>query len=583
MGKKSARNLPRHKERKYEVARRERDERLAARRTKDGGYKPIAPKGRGWRIALPIIIAVLVVAAILWILSGLGVFRSAFPVLRIGTRNIYAAEYNYYWNNMRYYYDQQASYGMLPQDANGRLDLNSGIGLEGSESSTWGDFLDKAAAESIRDIYIQADAAREENITLTDERRAEIDDFFNELNTRYGGQFGADNYLEQAYGTGIASSVLRPILERSALATQYAEVKTTSFEFTDDEVQEYYDSHQDSYDEVTWHQRLFKPAAVDSPTPTVSPSPAVTGGATPTPTPTLSAAEREKQIAENLDKAKKEAEDFLEAINSPEEFTKENSRLDEEAKGSDDTNDTEDNSVTEPIDTSLMPEQRLSSIYQKEISGWLFDTERKPGDKTVVESGGNVYALYFVGRKRAETVLPRVGYVIWGVTEPNIPTPEPTPGVTLSVKEQEEQQAKLDEQYETALQMEKERLGILADEVVKKATDELTFRGAMEEALGNGATNGGVLEKTLPSYFPTEGRKWIFSPERKIGDTTVLVEGSTVAMYYYIDPGTQQQWHFEITEQLREEAYSKFMGDARASASYKITEGGFGARYIDRK
>ena len=576
--------MPRHKERKYEVARRERDERLAARRSKDGGYKPISPKGRGWRIALPIIITVLVVAAILWILSGLGVFRSAFPVLRIGSHNVYAAEYNYYWNNMRYYYDQQASYGMLPQDASGRLDLNSGVGLESSESNTWGDFLDKAAAESIRDIYIQSDAARAENITLTDENRAEIDDFFNELSTRYGGQFGADNYLEQVYGRSITTAVLRPILERSALAGQYAETKRAGFAFTDDEVQGYYGDHKDAYDEVTWHQRLFKPAAVGaSPTPSVSPSPAVTGGVTPAPTPTLSAAEREKQIAENLAKAKKEAEDFLAAINSPEEFAKENARLDAEAKKNDSEKDSKDDSKAEPVDTSLMSEQRLSSIYQKEISGWLFDTERKPGDKTAVESSGNVYALYFVERKRAETVLPRIGYVAWGVKEPNIPTPVPTPGVTLSAKEQEAQKTKLDEQRETALKAEKERLAKLAQEVVEKATDETTFRGAIEVALNSGATNGDVLEKTLPSYFSTEGRKWVFSPERKVGDATVLVEANTVVMYYYLDPGTQQQWHFEITEQLREEAYSKFMEDARSSEKYKITDGGFGARYIERK
>ena len=314
------------------------------------------------RWTLGTIAVVLVVVLVLVLNSGVMNKTTAFSV---GDRNYSAAEVSYHYAtqymNFANQYGQYASlFG---------LDTSNGIrGLDKQEcpmleSGTWKDyFMDAAKQEMIQSTVLNKYAA-EQGITLSADDNAQIDASFNGLEeqARSYGYGSGDKMLAANYGSGVNQKLVRRAYEESMLASKASEVLSDSFTYTDEQLEEKYESYNGSHDYFDYAYVYVAAEKVESTDAEGATSSAVTEE-------TLAAAKATaEKIAETYEKA---------AGDSPAV------RLNNAAAA-------EDQSSNNPtrVQGSSVP-----------ASEWMLDASRKAGDVTVEPDENGCYVVVFLSR-----------------------------------------------------------------------------------------------------------------------------------------------------------------------------------------
>jgi parvulin-like peptidyl-prolyl isomerase len=494
---------------KSEQLRAERKARLARMKSKEGGKKQIKTTNPLTRLIVIIVLIVALLITGLWAVIRSGMPQRQLTAVTIGTTDIKAVDINYY------YYQQLSNYGLDPTDPQSQATLKAASGIEGFKTNA--DYLKDQAIQALQQDVMLADQAVKNQMTLTAENVALIDTYLTNLQsaaTQEGKTL--DNYLIATFGPGMNTQALRRSVERLLLADQYTAVKADSFTFTDAELQAGYEKAPEQYDSIDY--RVFYLAAD------------IKTGATD--------AEKTKAMEE----ARKKADEMLNRITDGASFRQLCIEYAAEA----------DQVKYRTEDVSLNAHKLRNAVTITTHKNWLFDAERKAGDKTVLDSTSGYYVLMFLERRRPEYERVDVRHIL----------------ITAA------RATATSEQIETA---KKKAESILAEYLAGDKTEDAFAALAKANTADSNAEQGGLYEGVYRGQMVKEFEDWCFGPSRKAGDTGIVqTDFGFHVMYYAGQSGVD--WILNVTATLKGEAYQAYLAEEVKNYSYKTNA--FGYRFV---
>lgn len=333
------------------------------------------------------------------------------------------------------------------------------------------------------------------------------------------------SYLQSAYGNGMSVRKFKECVERETLAEEYQNyVKQFECIPSQEEIQKTFDNSPSSFDVVNCNYYLIPYTSDDGKDPT----------------------------DENKAAVKKAAQAVIDKATDSKSFRDETlAQL--TALKLDGAVAAFNNDADPTIHEKLKAEQ--ANFSSTEVNAFLFNSATKAGDKKIVESTDGVYALLFnsIGPDKEKNASFRK--------------------ITLGNKLADEGNAK-----EEKIKAAAEKIRATADSLAQNAGDEENFiklakenstelteitSGGFEDAVqesdykdaGNSAADADEETKIDDANEKQLG-EWLFSADRKKGDTLVQTAGdnSEVVIYYFT--GVREGWEQEIYDKLRDEKYS---------------------------
>ncbi|MBQ8585330.1 MAG: hypothetical protein IJ452_03480 [Butyricicoccus sp.] len=212
-------------------------------------------------VRIKIIAAVAAVAVVLGAAVGVmasdSTYRSA-GALQVGDVTLSAAEYNYFYSNVRanYLADYNQYMSMLGITATA-AELEKQVYNE-ETGMTYADKFHEEAQNNIARAYAMAGAAAAEGVTLSAEAQASLDSSIEALDdAAFLENTTQDEYLASVYGRGMDYDTWYSCAETAALADTYMAQKKTSFEFSDAEAIAHYDANESQYKTYDYRSFLF--------------------------------------------------------------------------------------------------------------------------------------------------------------------------------------------------------------------------------------------------------------------------------------------------------------------------------------
>lgn len=500
---------------KTEQQRLEREARIKRLKGKDGQKKQIKTGSKVGKVLVPVIISLAVIVAIVWGSFSLGIVHRFVTPMTVGDEKINLVEYNYHYASYYQSYNQYASYGLVPATAQGTIDLEAETGIAGYEDQTWGEYLHTLTQQSLQQVVQYSDAAREENITLSEDSKASIDDFFSSYKTQIPSDVERHNYFEQVYGRGANEDTLRPALERTLLANQYASEFPDTFDVTSDEIKAYYEENQDAFDLFTY--RIF--------TMTV---PTADQGATD---------EDKEALKEETEEKANELLGKLTDFDSMKDHVSE--YLEEDA----------DKVEYRRDDLTLQSKRKLGTVSQSVVQEWLTDEDREAGDKAVLNNGNNFYVVHYGDRVPSDEHMPTVRHILF----------EARKG---TAKEEEIAEAKAAAEDALAKITDEESMIELAEELEE---DELIAEHALYEDVDRGV---------MTSKFEA----WIYDEANQVGDTGIVQTEYGFHVIYMVSRSEEIALDKNITDLIQSEKFAEAMDEMLEEERFEITTSSLGIR-----
>lgn len=476
-----------------------------------------ARRSRITYIAVGIACAALAIFAVAW---SSGIIQRTAPAVTINGHSYTAAEVQYYYNSYRNMYVQM---GMLSSSASAKdMVLNDETG----------ETLYDSLMEQVKDTLVRntalCDKAKEEGYTLSEAYQSSLDSNLASLDEAWQsyGYASRDAMIRASYGSYMTYDKLKDIMERSMLASDYAEHVTDGFTYSDAELEDYYKENADTMDTFTVTQFVFQASVATTDD---------EGNA-------IEMTDEEKETA--LEEAKTEKKALAEELQAKLEEGEDPADLAEE--------------YADDLYSSSVSEERLgSSISSLPYYDWALESGRKDGDITLSEqdntSAYNYYVVRWEGRERSEEPTNNVRHILVAA-ETDEGADEPT-----------------EEQYAAA---KKEAEDLLAQWKAGPATEDSFAELAKEHSADPGsAANGGLIENiTASSSYVETFQNWAIDPARKAGDTGIVQNtGSSVKgwhIMYYV-PG-EPTWRVTADSALRSADYSEW--ETAAMEGYEASE-----------
>ena len=433
-----------------------------------------------------IIGAVVVILAAILLIWDSGVFQRNATVATIDGEKVTPAQvaFHYYNNPLANTAAQYAQYGMaMPyspnEPAEGQviqdtdIDEWAGFGFTLDASyvgKTYHDYFIDAALETLRSEFAVLAAAKDAGYTskLVDAAvKAEMDSLKDTVESylAYGYNFTVKTYLKQVYGKNMTEKAFRTCVANSELAEEYYTLNLkTMADFSDAELDAYYQEHTNELDSVHFYFRTFNGAAESHTT---------EDGKTVAPT--------DEETKAAMTKAKEEADaeaekikGTLSAVENSKDYTEQKGRL-----------------------------STASSFYYD----WVMDPARQAGDVNVFEGTNSYYVVIFSDRFRDETATADVRHILVEAKNEDDPT-------TTDVNESTE--APTVKAFDDA---EKKAQELLAQWESGDKTSESFAQLANEYSADPGSnTNGGLYTLVAPGDMISAFNDWVFADGRKAGD-----------------------------------------------------------------
>lgn len=284
-----------------------------------------------------------------------------------GERSFSVAECNYVYN-MQYVsfvnsYGSYASYFGLDTSAPLDEQTCSMTTEDKGEDYTWDDYFRDATESTLSQLAAFEAYAKVNNITLTDEDLAEVEETIDAIEeaAETNNYASASKFLAANYGKGCNEAVARGILELEVLASKVQTTITDAETYTADELTAKYDSVKDSYDKFTYSYYLV---AAEVPEHEHS-------------------EDEDEHSHEPTDEAKaaakQVAEDILKQVDD-------GTALADAAKAL--------------VEGAEITEQSalVGSSVESDIAEWLKSADRVAGDTTVIDASSGSYVVVFTAR-----------------------------------------------------------------------------------------------------------------------------------------------------------------------------------------
>ena len=458
-----------------------------------------AVKRKKERTRWGIVSAIIAVFVIVVILLNTNLFYSGTTAITINGTEYTNADYQYYYSSayasfvntygsyLSMFFDSSQDLDEQAFTATYLPDLPEGI----DENSTWKDYFKALALQNMTEVTALYDEAMKAGYELSAEDEAEIDEIiasFDTAATSYGLR-NAKAFVSFYYGKGNTVESVRELLTRGYIASGYAQEKFESFEYTQEELDAYYNEHADELDAFTYSYYLVSAEKVET-TETVTDE--ETGEETEETT--------EAVTDETMAEAKETAERIADAVESgAEEQAMSFAEAVTEVMG-EDAAATEHENTLGVSSVSYMPDA---------VSEWLTDSARAEGDITVIESEGSGYYVvqFFARSDNSDYNAVSFRHILKNVTDSDG-----------------------DGEYSS------EEIGTTED-AINEIYDEWKNGDATEESFAELAdansddsgsnTNGGLYEHVGKNSMVDVVNDFIFDPDTQPGDTTVVFnEGS---------------------------------------------------------
>lgn len=410
-------------------------------------------------------------------------------------------------NAMMTYYLKNEYYSFVNQYSNYLsmygLDTDTSLKKQSYGDSTWFDYFMNQAKVQVNDILLCAEKAKAEGYELDEAEKEEIDESIASMKA-YAEQnnisFG--DYLTSVFDKGMNEGDVRRALELSSLASKYYNAYADALEYTDEELQNYFDENKPDYVKADYMRYTFT-ADVES-----------------------DATDAEKQQAKDEAKARADA---LAASVSVDEFTnslkqylteqEEKSRA--EDSSADDSENTEEQTVEETVAEALENTENTMSYPDEDSSDetakWMFEDGRKAGDTRVVEPDEDAttfsYSVYIVTKPAYfdDYNAVNVRHILFTT-----------------------------ENYES-IEKATEKAQEVLDEFNAGDKSEDSFAALAKENSDDSTVdeNGGLYENVTndTSSYPESFVEWCFDDSRKVGDVGIVSTDSSVHIIYYSGVG----------------------------------------------
>lgn len=308
----------------------------------------IEKKAKHNKVVLSIVSVVVVILIAAVIIFNSSLFYTGVSAVSIGDEHYTASEVNFFYYLSYYQTSSYASY----------IGLDTSTPLEDQEISdgeTWADYFRDQAVTTLTQITVLWKQAQEAGFELSEEDRASLEEQLDGIDdtATENGYSDADAFLAANYGRGVDYDTVAKLMERSFIADAYSTEKKAFFEYTDDELNAYYDEHADSYDSFTYLY-YYADGAEDT--------------------------ENGIDSETAMSTAKQTADDIMadsEAVATADSF---------KAK------------VLEVTGTDALKTVSTGANLNASVSEWMLEDGRAEGDSTILEADTGYYVVFFISR-----------------------------------------------------------------------------------------------------------------------------------------------------------------------------------------
>ena len=462
-------------------------------------------KGLKWTIGIICLVLVIAIVTFFSMLTS-GYFAGHTTAATVGSHKLSPAMVNYFYKEA--YNSMSSQYGdMMSYIIDSNTPLNEQY-YDEENGITWADNLIEQGLTSAARIYAIYDEAVANGETLSDDDQSSIDATVSNLSVyaTYYGYSNVNGYLAAMYGTGCNEKNFREFLSIETLANNYSQKVYDTPVYTEDELAADYAADPNAYDTVDYRVFAVTDALFDEED-------------------EEKLADLKKTAADELLAAAEEGDEaFIQAAyDHASEDTKENY---------------EDDSYTLRTDVGHS---------DSDLSNWLFESDRKTGDATCVETSGTYYVAIFESRDTHDYALPNVRHIL----------------ISVSDTTDEEAMATAKETAEK----------LLAEYEAGEHTED-AFAAIGDAAYADGtAAESARYEDITPGQMVEDFENWCFDASRQVGDTGIVESTYGYHVMYFSGFGTNYRMKL-VEDEQRGNVYTDWLTATTENASYETVASG---------
>ncbi len=564
-----------------ELAREERKERIekasqaqAERKEKQANQSAAKRKAK---VIAPIVAILLVIILALCYFFGVPHRIFSAVTLADGTK-ISVAEYEYYYmsmynNTVNTAYEYEQYYGMYygegaglmmtgfdytktPSQQEYTMTDTYPIDEKYGDNPTWADYLEQSTVETCQSFTAFYNAAQKADFKLSDEGKEEINKYIEEIrNSAAENDYSLDAYLRETYGRGMTESLFREILNKQMTVSEF--LNSTQEQYLDDvtaeDIEAAYKENPNEYNVVSFRCFTLQSEAAQN-------------------TDKTNYTDKELSDLTAKDKAETIAamENFYNAANA-ENFT----ALTKEYAPEEQKSYYENSDSYSKLENAVYSD--ITNSFTEEIAEWVYDSERKIGDKkmfTEENDDGTVYCdtiLITSLPSRDDTKQPvSVRHILFALEEDKTVTKDDGTTTTEKVKLRTLEEAK------------KLAEDTLADWVKDGAKEEDFIKLANKLSDDPGSSdNGGLYEDiSKSSSYVKPFLDWCFAEGRKVGDYGIVETNFGYHVMYMSAISDETEWQTAIKETLAVEAFNTYYDSINKNDDYKAALSNFFANRV---
>ncbi len=537
--------------------REERKARLAkaAKKNSQKAHKVQTSRmNRKLKSTIGICVAVAIVACIAIVTcSNTGVFERMKKIETVSGESYSVVEFEYYYNSIHSnVYNQSMQYenygeGMglmytgfdctkLPED---QLYKGGDYTLPDGSTPTWKQYLEHAALESLQQLHILEDLAAKEGFVVDAavlaEAEAYIDQIKSEL-SQSAQQSGStpkpfSSWLRETYGKGMNEKLLREIIKRQTIASEYATYASEKYIdnvlANNTRLEEEYNKDPDLYNCVDFRIFAITPETVEYED---------------------DATQAEKDAANKAAKedAKKKADEMFGKITDEESFKKLAAEY-----ATEDQKEAADYDKDETTLMKYVEKETYKTSFGEDAVNWLFNKDTKANEKKMFEYNGTHYLFYMVKTAyRDDVTIPvDVRHILYQFDD--------------TAKDKE---------------TDKETKKASADatlNAINKSGDKLaTFLEFCEKDSDDtgSSSNGGLIEYLGRGKYVKAFEEWSLDPNRKVGDVGVIETEYGYHVMYFEKKHEAPMWKLTLAQQIASEEFTAMIEDLAATDAYKVAD-----------
>ena len=505
---------------KAELYREERKARIAKANKKNAKSLEAGKKvaGIGKKVVAVVLCAAILFGICCWANAIFGFTGKMSTALKVGSQRVSATEYEFYYKNMyqqaAYMEQMYQQYGQSSGFSTDKAPDEIPFTGEDGKPTNYAEYFRTESIEQARQLLAYYLEAKANGFELDEDAQNEINETIeNYKSTAAENGYSLDSYLRASFGAGFTTKMFRKQLEIQETASHYQEKLKEDFTAAVklDDIKAEYNKNKKDYDYADIHYYKFAGETLTAEEGETEKdlekrqnkenekiykeAEGVYADVTDVATletalaDYLKAKEEEKKAEEEKDKAEDEKE---------EETAEEPAETEEQAE--DKEEDKEE--VKNTIELKNSSYSSISSAVSTKGGDWVYAKDRKAGDKTLIKDGASAYII----------IIDKPAYTGNSVSFRHI---------KIAVQA---------EDAENVTDAEKKEAKKTADSVYKewKAGDktEETFSDLANKESSDSETNtiGGLVKNYRISSggYNDEFNAWIFSADRKKGDTKVI-------------------------------------------------------------